>query len=103
MSKLYFGWTVNLSSGELSRQIGLPVPPLFQSSQGAVIEVVMWSPLAERWVHCVSEHFGRRLPAGHVQVTPGDTVWLSSVRARWGEVGLRHCVLELEQESIPYG
>ena len=97
------GWSVNLSTTDPGDvfEIDLPVPPLFESSQGPVIEVVFWSHLAERWVHGVSFHFERTLPPGHVQLALGDLVWLRRVVDRDGVNGLRECVHDLEISMVP--
>jgi hypothetical protein len=99
---MYRGWSVNLtSSAEYTGQIALPVPPLFETTQGPVVELVFWSQNIHRWVHIVSAFFQRDLPAGHVQMTAGDIAWLSAVVARAGEAGLRQCLSELEECMVP--
>jgi hypothetical protein len=82
-------------------ELELPVPPLFESTQGPVMEIVFWSDNVERWVHAVSAHFVRELPDGHVQVTIGDLAWIDQVVSRWGFEGLRGCVEDLELVMVP--
>ena len=93
------GWSVNLTSSQYS-EIELPVPILFTTSVGPVIELVFWSPVVERWIHGVSAPFARELPAGHVQVAAGDMAWLQYA-ARGTADGLRECVRELEANPVP--
>ena len=82
----------------------LPVAPLFTTSNGIlVIEVVVWSTLTLCWVHMVSEHFQRELPAEHVQVTVGDLVWVRQVVRLHGPQAIRNCVFDLQQEMVPGG
>lgn len=97
------GWSVNLTSPGHDFELELPVPALFETSVGSVVELVFWSAVAERWVHAVSEHFARELPGGHVQVTLGDMTWLRRIVDRAGVMGLRVCVAELEESQIPDG
>lgn len=95
------GWSVNLSLLDHDQEIELPVPPLFVTSVGPVIELVFWSQLVERWIHAVSEAFERELPQGHVQVTYGDLTWIRLVADRKGLQGLRECVSDLEEFQLP--
>jgi hypothetical protein len=95
------GWSINLSERGRDFWLELPVPTLFSTTEGVVIELVFWSLVAERWVHAVAEHFERQLPEGHVQLAVGDLAWLRSVAARKGQVGLRECIEDLEAHMLP--
>lgn len=95
------GYSVNLSLMTEDFEVDLPIPPLFQTSVGPVVELVFWSPPAERWIHAVSEHFERQLPEGHVQVTVGDLTWLRGVVGRTGLAGLMECISDLEEFQLP--
>ncbi len=96
------GWSINLTTPlGADFWVELPVPPLFDTTEGVVSELVFWSHAVERWVHAVSQHFERELPPGHVQVTVGDLAWLRGVAARKGQVGLRACIADLEQHMVP--
>jgi hypothetical protein len=97
------GVSVNLSTTDPDHlfALELPVPPLFESTQGPVMEIVFWSGNVDRWVHAVSAHFARQLPEGHVQVTVGDLAWIDQVVSRWGLEGLRGCVEDLELVMVP--
>lgn len=97
------GWSVNLTleGPEHTFELDLPVPPMFETSQGPVLEVVFWSQAVERWVHGVSAYFERELPEGHVQVTVGDLAWVQHVTERAGVEGLRECVYDLETCMVP--
>lgn len=90
------GWTVNLSTPGYDQEVELPVPPLFQTSVGPVVELVFWAQAVQRWVHAVSEQFARVLPQGHVQVAYGDLTWIRGVAAQRGSEGLQACVGHLE-------
>lgn len=100
---VYRGWSINLSSAESEHTcvIALPVPPLFDTSEGPVIEIVFWSHAVSRWIHEVSCYFERALPSGHVQVTVGDLEWIRRVVDRVGERGLIECVVDLERMMFP--
>jgi len=81
--------------------VDFPVPPLFRTRVGEVMELVFWSPVVARWIHGVSEHFERHLPRDHVQVTVGDLTWLRGVVGRRGLEGLRDCISDLEEFQAP--
>lgn len=100
---MWRGWSVNLSmSGpDFTFETDFPVPPMFETSQGPVLEVVFWSQATERWIHGVSDYFERELPPGHVQVTVGDLAWVRQVVQRAGPAGLLECVEDLEQAMVP--
>jgi hypothetical protein len=66
------GWSVNLSAVGYDFEAAWPVPPLFNTSQGPVFEVVAWSLPRQCWIHLVSQRFPRQLPPGHFEVTPGE-------------------------------
>lgn len=95
------GYSVNLSLKDQDFEVDLPVPALFQTSVGLVMELVYWSEGTKRWIHHVSEHFERELPLGHVQVTVGDLTWFRGVVARKGLQGLRECIHDLEEFQLP--
>jgi hypothetical protein len=97
------GWSLNLSlpPGDMDFEVELPGPPLFDTSQGPVLELVFWSELTKRWIHAVADHFWRELPEEHVQVTVGDLAWLRGVVGRHGPAALIECVADLERCMIP--
>jgi len=100
---MFKGWSVNLSiaGSNYASEIELPVPELFRTGLGPILEVVFWSKLTNRWIHGVSDYFVRDLPEGHVQVTMGDLAWVRQVVSRAGTVGLIECIEDLEQCMMP--
>lgn len=92
------GWSINLSLPEPKHvfEVTFPVPPMFEQSQGPVMELVFWADLVERWIHGVSQHFAQGLPQGHVQVSIGDLEWVGQCAAQGGRDGLIHVVQQLE-------
>jgi len=94
----WLGWSVNLSlpGTEHCFEVTFPVPPIFETSMGLVMEVVFWADLVERWIHGVSQHFAQGLPAGHVQIAVGDLEWVGQCAAQGGRDGLIHVVQQLE-------
>lgn len=76
--------------------VEFPVAPLFETSQGPVMELVFWSELVKRWIHAVSQHFAQGLPEGHVQVALGDMQWVRYHAQQGGQDGLAWVVRELE-------
>jgi len=91
---------VNLTTSDLPFEIELPVPPMFVSSEGPVLEVVFWSKIVGRWIHGVSLPFERSLPSGRVQVSLADMEWIKNAVAELGDQGLRECVRDLELSLI---
>jgi hypothetical protein len=92
------GWSINLSlpGEEHVFEVQFPVPPIFDSSQGPVMEVVFWAGLVQRWIHGVSQHFDQGLPEGHIQVAVGDLEWVGQCAAQGGRDGLIHVIQQLE-------
>lgn len=71
------GWSINLSQGGFDQEIDVPVLPLFTTSEGPVVELVVWSCRWSKWVHLVSAHFPQPwLPPGHIQL---DLIELSKL------------------------
>ena len=100
---MWRGWSVNLSMPGLEHtfEASFPVPPLFESSQGSVLELVYWSHVCQRWIHGVSHHFQQNLPQGHVQLAVGDLEWLRHV-SQGSEQGIAQCIYDLEARQHGY-
>ena len=95
------GWSVNLTQTGYDQEVELPAGPIFETSEGPVVELVFWSVKVEKWIHAVAGHFRRELPAGHVQLAVGDLAWINQVERRLGEGALLDCVAELERCLVP--
>jgi hypothetical protein len=95
---MFRGWSVNLTLPGVENvfEVEFPVPPLFETSMGPVLELVFWAELVQRWVHGVSQHFDQQLPEGHVQVAVGDLEWVRQCAEVGGRDGLAHVVQQLE-------
>ena len=97
------GWSINLSTTDPDHvfQTELPVPPLYVGKHGPVVELVFWSERLSRWVHGVSIHFERELPADHIQVTLGDMAWIDRMVSVYGAPGLEMAVQDLIETMDP--
>lgn len=97
---MWWGWSVNLTLPGLehSFELQLPIPPMFETRQGPVLELVFWSTYAERWIHAVSQHFQQPLPSGHIQVALGDMQWIRCHAQQGGRDGFAWAVHQLEAQ-----
>ena len=83
---MYRGWSVNLSLADLRYTFGVEFPsaPLFEATEGPVIELVFWSVPLGVWVHVLRTPFERQLPNFHIQLSFEQGKWLEGLVAQRG-------------------
>jgi hypothetical protein len=85
---IYRGLSYNLTY-DIQQIVEFPVIPMFYTSRGAILELVLFCEVFMGWVHCVSYYFQRHLEIDHKQISLTDLVNIKKQRGVYGDRVLR--------------